>query len=189
MSGVVGSSAADRLRVPAGVVTRSLVVVRPVEGHVSVQDARTDLAVVSLQWGDVFMRFTSAAQVAALLAAFGAVRESLRGVDGVVPVDQVVGVSEWPWLSVLSVTWTRPPDWSVVAQSRFDARQRRTLHWVDVHMGPVLWRVVDWAGYEAALMLLRNVHRTAVAVFRDGGKFRSDPSRLDAFTEVAGVSA
>jgi len=31
-------------------------------------------------------------------------------------------------------------------------------------MGPLLWRVLDWAGYEAALTLLRNVHRTAVAV-------------------------
>jgi len=45
-------------------------------------------------------------------------------------------------------------------------------------MGPVLWRVVDWAGYEAALMLLRNVQRTAVAVFVDGGRFWADPSRV-----------
>ena len=52
-------------------------------------------------------------------------------------------------------------------------------------MGPVQWRVVDWAGYESALTLLRNVHRTAVAVFPDGGKFRVDPSKVDAFTETA----
>jgi len=45
-------------------------------------------------------------------------------------------------------------------------------------MGPLLWRVVDWAGYEAALMLLRNVQRTAVAVFVDGGRFWADPSRV-----------
>ena len=38
---------------------------------------------------------------------------------------------------------------------------------------------------EAALALLRNVHRTAVAVFTDGGKFRTDPSKVDAFTETA----
>jgi len=36
-------------------------------------------------------------------------------------------------------------------------------------MGPLLWRVVDWAGYEAALMLLRNVQRTAVAVLMGAG--------------------
>ena len=39
------------------------------------------------------------------------------------------------------------------------------------------------------MTLLRNVHRTAVTVFTDGGKFRVDPSKLDAFTETAGVSA
>lgn len=76
---------------------------------------------------------------------------------GVVPVDPVVGGGEWP-------------QWSVVAQSRFDVRQRRTVYWVDVHMGPGLWRVVDWAGYEAAWTLLRNLHRTAVVVFCDGGR-------------------
>lgn len=183
MVGKVGSSVVDRMRIPAGVVTRSLVVVRPVEGHVSVHDARTELAVVAMQWGDVLMRFTSAAQVWEVLAAFVAAREALRGVEGTVPADYR-GSDGWPWLSVLSVTWTRPPEWSVVSQERLDAQQHRTVHWVDVHMGPVLWRVVDWAGYEAALALLRNVHRTAVAVFADGGKFRTDPAKLDAFSEA-----
>ena len=98
--------------------------------------------------------------------------------------DMVSG-DAWPGVSVVSVTWTRPPEWSVVPQSGYDERRRRTLHYVDVHMGPVQWRVVDWAGYEAALTLLRNVHRTAVAVFTDGGKFRADPSKVDAFTETA----
>ncbi|MCV7256765.1 hypothetical protein H7J86_31775 [Mycobacterium hackensackense] len=172
------------MSIPAGLVTRTMVLVRPVEGHVSVQDARTDLAVVALQWGDIFMRFTSAAQVSAVLAAFGAVREALRGAAGSATL-KAVGADEWPGVSVVSVTWTRPPEWSVVNQSRYDQRRRCTVHWVDVHMGPVQWRVVDWAGYEAALTLLRNVHRTAVAVFPDGAKFRSDPSKVDAFTESA----
>ena len=61
----------DRMPIPAGLVTRTMVVVRPVKGHVSVHDARTDLAVVSVQWGEIYMRFTSAAQVSAVLAAFG----------------------------------------------------------------------------------------------------------------------
>lgn len=184
MTAVVESPVVDRMRIPAGVVTRSLIVVRPVDGHVSVHEARSDLAEVTMQWGDVFMRFTSAAQVSAVLAAFGAVREALRGAEGVVPAVQGGG-EEWPWMTVLSVTWTRPPDWTVVPQSRFDERQRRTVHWADVHMGPVLWRVVDWAGYEAALTLLRNVHKTAVAVFPDGGKFRADPSRADTSAATA----
>lgn len=185
---VLGSRVVDRMTVPSGLVTRTMVVVRPLAGHVSVSNARTDLAVVSVQWGDIFMRFTSAAQVSAVLAAFGAVREALRGAAGTVPLEAVSG-EEWPGVSTVSVTWTRPPDWSVVNQTAYDERRRRTLHYVDVHMGPIQWRVVDWAGYEAAMTLLRNVHRTAVAVFTDGGRFRTDPSKLDAFTETAGVSA
>lgn len=178
----LGSRVVERMPIPAGLVTRTLVVVRPVAGHVSVHDARTDLAVVSVQWGDIFMRFTSAAQVSAVLAAFGAVREALRGAVGTASLDTVSG-GDWAGVSVVSVTWTRPPEWSVVNQSSYDERRRKTVHWVDVHMGPVQWRVVDWAGYEAAMTLLRNVHRTAVAVFTDGGKFRTDPSKVDAFTE------
>ena len=181
---VLGSRVVERMPIPAGLVTRTMVLVRPVAGHVSVQDARTDLAVVSVQWGDIFMRFTSAAQVSAVLAAFGAVRESLRGAAGSATLEAVRG-DEWPGVSVVSVTWTRPPEWSVVNQACYDERRRRTVCWVDVHMGPVQWRVVDWAGSEAALTLLRNVHRTAVAVFPDGPKFRADPSKTDSFTETA----
>lgn len=174
------------MRIPAGVVTRTMVMVRPLPGHISVHDARTELATVTVQWGEVLMTFTSAEQVWTVLQAFGAVREALRGVAGTA---ELGGGSDepWPGVSALSVTWTRPPEWAVVPQSGFDEHRRRRLYWVDVHMGPVLWRVVDWAGYEAALDLLRNAHRTAVAVFVDGGRFRSDPSRADAFSEVGSV--
>lgn len=60
---------------------------------------------------------------------------------------------------------------------------------MDVFMGPVQSRVVDWAGYEAALELMRNVQRTAVAVFLDGSKYRSDPAKVDAFTEKGRVGS
>lgn len=77
---MLGPRVVDRMTIPSGLVTRTMVVVvRPLAGHVSVSNARTDLAVVSVQRGDIFMRFTSAAQVSAVLAAFGAVREALRG--------------------------------------------------------------------------------------------------------------
>ena len=91
------------------------------------------------------MRFTSAAQVSAVLAAFGAVRGALRGAAGTAPLEAVSG-DEWPGVSTVSVTWTRPPEWTVVTQTAYDERRRRTLHYVEVHMGPIQWRVVDWAG-------------------------------------------
>lgn len=175
---VLGSRVVDRMVIPSGLVTQTLVVVRPSPGHISVSDSRTDLAVVSVQWGEVLMRFTSAAQVSAVLEAFGAVREALRGAVGTAMLGEQR--EEWPGVSVVSVTWTRPPEWSVVPQCGVRQRGGSEVQWVDVHMGPVLWRVVDWAGYEAALAVLRNAHRTAVAVFADGGRFRADPSKIDA---------
>lgn len=169
----------------AGVVTKTLVVVPAIEGHISVSDAGTAMAALSVQWGDVLMRFTSAAQVTEVLAAFGAVREAMRGVDGALVTAAGDG-RPWPWVSVVSVAWMQPPGWSVVSQSKYDAAQRRTIYWVDVYMGPVQWRFVDWAGYEAAMTLMRNAHRAAVAVFDDGAQFSTDPSRMDAFA-AAGI--
>jgi len=181
----VGVGARVPVPLPAGVVTRTMVVVRPGVGDVSVSDARSDQAVLSVAWGEVLMRFTSAEQVWTVLSAFGAVRESLRGVEGNCGGLAMSSGSDEGWgSSVAAVTWRRPPEWCVVPQSAYDERRRRTTRWVDVHMGPVLWRVVDWAGYESALTVLRNAHRTAVVVFADGGKFRADPSKMDAFTET-----
>ncbi|MDX1886926.1 hypothetical protein [Mycolicibacterium sp. 120270] len=164
------------MRVPAGVVTRTLVMVRPLPGHVSVEDARTERTVLSVQWGEVLMRFTSAEQVWTVLEAFGAVRQALRGAVGTEVLDG--GCTElWPGFSAVSVTWTRAPEWSVAVQEDYDELRRRRVCWVDVVMGPVVWRVVDWAGFEAGLVLWRNALRTAVGVFVGGGRWRCDPSR------------
>jgi len=168
----------------SAVVTRTMVMVRVQEGHVSVSDARTNKSTMTVTWGDVIMRFTSAAQVHAMLAAFAAVRAALRGIPGNVPTRTDPDGN--PWLSVVSIAWLETPTWVVVPQSRYDEKRRTTAHYVDIHMGPVLWRIVDWAGYESALALLRNAHRTAVAVFSDGGKFRTDPTTIDVISEVFG---
>lgn len=180
---VVSASNATGRGAGAGLVTKTLVVVPATDGHITVNDAGTSAATLSVQWGDVLMRFTSAAQVSEVLAAFGAVREAMRGVDGTFPSTSETADS-WPWLSIVTVAWSRPPGWSVVSQSKYVAPQRRTVHWVDVHMGPVQWRFVDWAGYEAALSLMRNAHRAAVAVFDDGPAFLTDPSRVDVLTDA-----
>jgi hypothetical protein len=51
-------------------------------------------------------------------------------------------------------------------------------------MGPLLWRITDHTGYHSTLTLLRNAHRTAVTVFPDGPKHRTDPSKTDAFDQT-----
>lgn len=136
-----------------------------------------------VHWGEVFLRFRSAAQVYAVLEAFGAVCGGLRGVRGAVPSGSAVGDVGWPWVSVLSVTCSRLLGWCVVCEVRWGVVRwgvvrGRVVRWVGVGMGPVLWWVVGWAGYGVALELLRNVLRASVACFLDGGRFRLDPSKV-----------
>lgn len=59
------------------------------------------------------------------------------------------------------------------------AGNRRLLRWLDIHMGPVTWQVLDQVGHKSALRLLRRAHATAGHVFLDSTKFRADPTRDD----------
>ena len=56
------------------------------------------------------------------------------------------------------------------------AGNRRLLRWLDIHMGPVTWQVLD---HKSALRLLRRAHATAVHVFLDSTNFRAYPTRDD----------
>jgi hypothetical protein len=38
---------------------------------------------------------------------------------------------------------------------------RRLLRWLDIHMGPVTWQILDQVGYKSAVGLLRRAHATA----------------------------
>lgn len=52
----------------------------------------------------------------------------------------------------------------MVPHTRYSPEQRRNVHWVDLHMGPLTWRIVDRVGYDTMMEEFRRVHRTAVAV-------------------------
>ena len=72
----------------------------------------------------------------------------------------------------------------MIPGARYIPEQRRTVHWVDLHMGPITWRVTDRVGYDTLMDELRRVHRAAVGVFLDGGRYRRDPSKiLDSFDD------
>ncbi|MBM4479777.1 hypothetical protein GS444_06105 [Rhodococcus hoagii] len=66
------------------------------------------------------------------------------------------------------------------ARHRYSDAQRRTIYWADVHMGPVTWRIIDHVGYSSLISALRTAHKTAVAAFPDGAKYRKDPTKVDA---------
>lgn len=146
-------------------------------GHVSAVHARTDQAAVTVVWGGVILRFLSAAAAATVLEGFAAVRAVMMGVDNTAP--EIRPGEDTYAVPTVSLTWTWPTSYAVVKRHAYSEVQRRTVHWVELHMGPVTWQIFDHTGYHAVLEILRQAHRTAVAVCLDGGKWRADPTRED----------
>ncbi|OZD13002.1 hypothetical protein CH253_18215 [Rhodococcus sp. 06-156-3C] len=167
-----------------GIVTHTTVLVAgPQEATVTVTAAATDEAQMIVALGHVMMTFRSAETVSAVITGFATVRAALGGADGQTP-DPAQPGAEFGAAAV-SVLWLGSPEHTAVPHHRYSPEQRRTIHWVDLHMGPVTWRITDRVGYDTLMAELRRVHRAAVGVFLDGGRYRRDPAKLlDVFDEV-----
>lgn len=146
-------------------------------GRIDVAHARTAEAAVTVVWGGIALRFLTAAAASTVLEGFAAVRPLLMHVDNTAP--EPTPTEGQYAVPTLSLAWTWPTDYAVVHRNAYSKTWKRTLHWVDLHMGPVTWQILDHVGYHAALELLRQAHRTAVAVCLDGGKWRADPTNPD----------
>lgn len=165
----------------AGIVTHTTAIVTgPQNATITVTAAATDEAQMIVAFGHLMMTFRSAEAVHDVIAAFASVRAALSGADGHAPHPaQPGGNFGAPAISIL---WLGGTEHSVVPNSRYIPEQRRTVHWVDLHMGPITWRITDRIGYDTLMEEFRRVHRTAVGVFVDGGRFRRDPAKiLDSF--------
>ncbi|OZD85309.1 hypothetical protein CH260_20400 [Rhodococcus sp. 05-2256-B2] len=174
------ASAAQNARTTAIVTHTTAIVTGPQTATITVTAAATDEAQMIVAFGHVMMTFRSAEAVCDLIAGFASARSSLVGVDGHAPHPAQPGTQFGA--AAISVVWLGGPEHSVVAHSRYVPEQRRTVHWADLHMGPITWRITDRVGYDTLMEELRRVHRTAVGVFVDGGRFRRDPTKiLDAF--------
>ncbi|WP_327139287.1 hypothetical protein [Nocardia sp. NBC_01327] len=149
----------------------------PQTGRIDVVHARTSEAAVTVVWGGIALRFLTAAAAATVLEGFAAARALLMNVDNTAPA-QTPPAGEFP-VATLALTWTWPTDYAVVHRSAYNQTWKRTVHWVDLHMGPVTFQILDHTGYHAAVELLRDAHRTAVVVCSDGGRWRADPTRPD----------
>ncbi|GGG27684.1 hypothetical protein GCM10007304_46900 [Rhodococcoides trifolii] len=158
------------------IVTHSTVLIAgPQRADVSVHAAGTDSARMTVTLGPLMMTFHDAESTTAVIDGFNAVRAALMGLDNRAPEreDSAVEFAR----NTIAVTWISAPQYAISRGSRVDNAQRRTVHWVDLHMGPITWRIADHTGYNDLMAEFRNVHRTAVAVFADGGKFRRDPTK------------
>jgi hypothetical protein len=169
---------------PAGIITHTTTLVTgPQSATITVHAAATDEAQMIVAFGHVMMNFRTAEAVSGVIGGFAAVRSALRGADGNAPHHTQPG-AEFAAAAV-SIVWRAAPEFAVVPDNRYIEEQRRIIHWVDLHMGPITWRITDRVGYDTLMNEFRRVHRTAVGVFRDGGRFRRDPTRArDAFDEI-----
>lgn len=178
------ASAAPIGRTAAAIVTHTTAIVTgPQSAKITVTAAATEEAQMIVAFGHVMMTFRSAEAVCDVIAAFASVRAALVGADGHAPSPAQPG--DGFGAAAISILWLGGPEHSAVPQSRYVPEQRRTVHWVDLHMGPITWRIVDRVGYDTVMEEFRRVHRTAVGVFLDGGRFRRDPAKiLDVFDDV-----
>lgn len=166
----------------AGIVTHTTAIVAGEQTtEIAVYQPLTEQTRMTVTIGHLMMTFTSAAAVHKILEGFAAVRPALMGVDNTTAPITVRGADFA--LNTMSITWIYPPTYAIVRGNRYSKDQRRTIYWVDVHMGPITWRIADHTGYHSLIEGLRNAHRTAVGVFLDGRKYRKDPTDRDAFTD------
>ncbi|MBY4212641.1 hypothetical protein HQO27_01610 [Rhodococcus fascians] len=167
-----------------GIVTHTTVMVAgPQHATITATAAATDEAQMIVAFGHVMMTFRSAETVSAVIAGFATVRAALGGADGKTPHPTQPGAEFGA--AAISVLWLDSPEHTAVPHNRYSPEQRRNIHWVDLHMGPVTWRITDRIGYDTFMAELRRVHRAAVGVFVDGGRYRRDPAKLlDVFDEV-----
>ncbi|OZF25617.1 hypothetical protein CH296_27785 [Rhodococcus sp. 14-2496-1d] len=150
---------------------------------VNVHAAATDDAQMIVTFNRLMMTFRSAAAVHAFIAGLADARTFIARIDNQAP--QPGGPGDDYARAAMSVVWIAPPETAVIPREQYVPARRRTMHWVEVHMGPVIWRIIDRLGYVTMLDELRSVHRMAVAIFTDGDQYSGDPTTLtDAFDDA-----
>jgi hypothetical protein len=147
-------------------------------GVIDVYDARTPHARVTMRMGTVLMTFWSASAAQGVLEGISAARATLMHLPAASPV-----TGDPYGQPAVAIEWTNRPQYAAIAQSRVLDDQRRTLRWTDIHMGPLTWQLLDHRAFHTLVTILRDTHRTAVAVCLDGDAHRTDPTD-DAYVPV-----
>jgi hypothetical protein len=170
-----------------GLITHATALVRrAVDADVSVYHARTDFARIAVNWGGVLITLFSAAAAQGLLEAFAAARQAVARVPREIPPPTISA----PQFArpIVAMEFTYRPTYVVVPQSATARSGDRTIHWVDLHTGPITWQIRDQVGLRSAIALLTHVHRTAIAVCLDGERYSDDPTGDD-YVNVAASTA
>ncbi|MDG4667932.1 hypothetical protein [Mycobacterium sp. 236(2023)] len=173
------TTAAVHTTPPATITHTTAVLIGDIGSDIAVYHAQTSDARIGLIFGTTLMTFYSAAAVQGLLEAFAAARgASTRLPRRMAPPSGPA--PQGPFArTTLAVEWTRRPAYCVVPQSGTTKAGTTTAHWIDLHCGPLTFQIRDHIALTSTLLLLTRTHKTATAVFLDGPRHRTDPTRDD----------
>ena len=165
--------------IPAATVTHTTAVIRGhIQSDITVYHARTSDARIALICGTTLMNLYSASAAQGLLEAFSAARAAAVQVPRELPAPAAPPYEPFA-RTTLSIEWTRRPTYCAVPQSGPSKANNTTVHWVDLHCGPITFQIRDQSGLRSTLELLTRTHHTAAAVFLDGPQHADDPTADD----------
>lgn len=164
---------------PAALVSHTIIRIQgDQDGDIAVSHACTPNARLRVQWGGVLMTMLSAQAIQGVLEGFATARSAMALIPRRIPAPAPAAADPFA-LPTVAIDWTRRPAYAVVPRQELSRDRARELRWLDLHMGPVTFQVLDHAGCLGAVALLRSAHRTGIKVFLDGPRFAKDPTRSD----------
>lgn len=168
----------DNHLTPAALVSHTMIRIQGEQvGDLSVHHACTPNARLRLQWGGILMTMLSAQACQGVLEGFSAARSAMALIPGHLPA--APPASDPFALPTVAIDWMRRPAYAVVPRQELSRDRARQLRWLDLHMGPVTFQILDRAGCVAAVELLHTAHRTAIHIFTDGADHAQDPTDID----------
>jgi hypothetical protein len=164
---------------PAALVSHTMIRIQgDQDGDVAVYHACSPNARLRVQWGGMLMTMLSAQAIQGVLEGFSVARQTLALIPRQIPAP-APKVADPFALPTVAIDWTRRPAYAVVPRQELSRDRSRQLRWLDLHMGPVTFQILDQAGCLGAVALLRTAHHAAIQVFLDGPDYAQDPTESD----------
>jgi len=150
---------------PAALVSHTMIRIQgDQDGDIAVYHACSPNARLRVQWGGTLMTMLSAEAMQGVLEGFSAARSAMTLIPRRIPAP-APAVADPFALPTVAIDWTRRPAYAVVPRQELSRDKSRQQRWLDLHMGPVTFQVLDQAGCLGAVALLRSAHQTAIEVF------------------------
>lgn len=164
---------------PAALVSHTMIRIQgDQDGDIAVHHACTPHAWLRVQWGGILMTMFSAQAIQGVLEAFSTARTAMAMIPCRIPAPEPAAADPFA-LPTVAIDWLRRPTYAVVPRQGLSRDRSRQIRWLDLHMGPVTFQVLDQAGCRGAVALLRTAHHTGIQIFLDGPEYDQDPTHRD----------